>query len=132
MASHGITTTRRLVAQRQIHAAIVHLRDHEFECAITLAAAAEGRLSGAPGLLERLRGVADDLDYNAFINWLKHDKPHPEEVGIDTFEVTVTIIRAVSKFTSNYETMTPEMSEFLGWARENKYFPFKREAPAPN
>ena len=39
-----IKTTRKLGAQRQIDAAIAHLHEAELECAVTLAAAAEGLL----------------------------------------------------------------------------------------
>ncbi len=39
-----IKTTRKLAAQRQIDAAIAHLHEAELECAVTLAAAAEGLL----------------------------------------------------------------------------------------
>ena len=42
-----IETSKRLSAERQIHAAIDHFHRNEFECAMTLAAAAEGvRISG--------------------------------------------------------------------------------------
>ena len=37
-------TTRKLAAQRQIGAALVHLHKGDLECAISLAAAAEGTL----------------------------------------------------------------------------------------
>ena len=39
-----IETTKQLAALRQITAAIEHLHKREYECAITLAAAAEGLL----------------------------------------------------------------------------------------
>jgi hypothetical protein len=39
-----ITTNKKLAAQRQIDAAIDHLHKMELECAISLAAAAEGML----------------------------------------------------------------------------------------
>jgi len=39
-----IETTKQLAAIRQITAAIEHLRKQEYECAITLAVAAEGLL----------------------------------------------------------------------------------------
>jgi hypothetical protein len=41
MAYRVVHTTRQLAAQRQIHAAIKHFRDGNFECAITLCSAAE-------------------------------------------------------------------------------------------
>ena len=40
-----IETTKRLAAQRQIDAAVNHLRKSELECAITLATGAEGLAS---------------------------------------------------------------------------------------
>jgi hypothetical protein len=39
-----IKTTKRLAAERQIHAAITHFQRGDFECAITLCSAAEGQM----------------------------------------------------------------------------------------
>src|SRR6185437_15755080 len=52
-----VETTRKLAAQRQIDAAIDHIKRLELECAITLAAAAETTLpdTANPHFLELLR-----------------------------------------------------------------------------
>src|SRR4030088_1501846 len=61
----------------QIHAAIWHCRNEAFECAITLAAAAEGLLpmTPEPHLFQALTNspvARNNFDYNSMINWLKH------------------------------------------------------------
>src|SRR4029077_19039656 len=67
-----IETTKKLAAKRQIHAAILLLRkEQEFECAITLAAAAEGLLptTDDPHIFKILKDtpVFKQLDLNLFM-----------------------------------------------------------------
>jgi hypothetical protein len=52
-----IRTTKQLAATRQIQAAIKHFRNDDYECAITLAAAAEGLLppTGYPHMFSVLK-----------------------------------------------------------------------------
>jgi hypothetical protein len=50
MAQRVVQTSKRLSAERQIHAAIAHFHAGDFECAITLCSAVEGQMppSGEP------------------------------------------------------------------------------------
>ena len=73
-------TTKRLAAERQINGAVAHLYRTELECAITLAAAAEGLLpdTDEPHIFLYLRSHPSSknkqIDFNETINWLKHNK----------------------------------------------------------
>jgi hypothetical protein len=91
MAERVVRTSKRLAAERQIHAAIAHFRAGDFECAITLSHAAEGRLpqpSDPADLFSRLKRFTAEHaapdgqkdDFNFFANWMKH------EVGPDEIE----------------------------------------------
>jgi hypothetical protein len=109
-------TTRKLSAQRQISAAIRHFVRGGLECAVTLAAAAEGQLPDTtdPYLLKGLTGVAPfrEFDHNLVINWLKHHV-EPDEVNIPTFEAIMVISRSISKFVAVYWEISRLMELFL-------------------
>jgi hypothetical protein len=67
-----------VAAQRQIDAAIAHLKNFELECAITLAAAAETMLPNdttTDYAFDYLRRHAafNTIDFNETVNWLKHN-----------------------------------------------------------
>jgi hypothetical protein len=122
-----IETTKKLAAKRQIHAAILLLRkEQEFECAITLAAAAEGLLptTDEPHIFKVLKDtpVFKQLDLNLFITWLKHSG-EPEDAKISEFEVTLIIVRAISKFAAIYKTQSGLMTDFVKWAFEKGHLP---------
>lgn len=122
-----IETTKELAAKRQIHAAILLFRTRdEFECAITLAAAAEGLLPETDELhiFKVLKDSPDfkGLDINRFINWLKHPEG-PNAAKISEFEVTLIIIRAISKFAAIYKKQSGLMSDFVKWAFEKGHLP---------
>lgn len=112
----NIETSKQLSALRQIEAAIVHFHNAEFECAMTLAAAAEGLLptTDKPHIFAMLRKKAADLDLNLFINWLKHPTG-PDKGTISEFEVVITIFRAISKFIAVYGKTSRNMNDFLKW-----------------
>lgn len=65
-----IKTSKQEAALKQIRAAISHFRSEEFECAMTLAAAAEGLLPATdkPHIFQILKGKASDLELNLVIN----------------------------------------------------------------
>jgi hypothetical protein len=109
-------TTRELSALRQINAAIQHFREGELECAITLAAAAEGQLPepGATYLFATMKRAVpfSEFDHNLFINWLKHPN-EPDDITISGLEATLTLLRAISKFRAVYRHLSPEMKAFL-------------------
>jgi hypothetical protein len=124
MSSDGkcIETTKELAAKRQVHAAILLFRTREeFECAITLAAAAEGLLpeTDEPHIFKVLKESSQfkGLDLNRFINWLKHPEG-PNAAKISEFEVTLVIVRAISKFAAIYKQQSGLMSDFVKWAFE--------------
>jgi hypothetical protein len=84
MAERVIHTSKRLAAERQIHAAIADFRAGDFECAITLCSAAEnqipepnepsrhlfGRLKQAGAKSPAPTGQTDDFNFVA--TWMKH------------------------------------------------------------
>ncbi len=97
MAQRVIQTSKRLAAERQIHAAIAHFHAGDFECAITLCSAAEGQMSepSQPGWMFPLLqthaaenpapdGRKDDFNYIA--NWMKH-VAGPAEMEIEEWLV---------------------------------------------
>jgi hypothetical protein len=123
-----VQTSKRLAAERQIHAAIAHFRAGDFECAITLCSAAEGQMPEPSepihffGILKEASaehpppdGQKDDFNYAA--NWMKHGLG-VDEVEIEEFEVLAWLNRAISKYRAVYGTGTPEMTALFPWAGE--------------
>jgi hypothetical protein len=123
-----IETTKKLAAQRQIDAAIAHLHKMELECAITLAAAAEGLLPDTDKryILEYLQKHPSfknkEVDFNETITWLKH-KVEPDTKVIFEFEAAVIIARAMSKFGAVYNDGPSEWDQFLEWAVTRGHWP---------
>ena len=125
MAYRVVQTSKQLSAQRQIHAAIKHFRDGNFECAITLCSAAENQMPepSSPTLFAMLKrggaempspdGVKDDFNYDA--NWMKHTVG-PEETYIHEVEVKLWLNRAIGKYRLVYGKGTPEMASLFAWA----------------
>ena len=126
MNNRVVMTSKRLAAQRQIHAAIAHFREGDFECAITLCSAAEGQMpepAEPMHLFGRLRrasaenpppeGQKDDFNYDA--NWMKHCAGG-EEFEIAEMEVMLWLYSAVSKYLAVYGAGTPEMITLFPWA----------------
>ena len=123
MAKRVIQTSKRLAAERQIHAAITHFRAGDFECAISLCSAAEGQMpepnksTHLLGILKRAAakrptpdGQKDNFNYVA--NWMKHG------TGADEVEwvVTMWLNRAISKYRAVYGIGTPAMTALFPWA----------------
>ena len=94
---------------------------HEYECAITLAAAAEGLLppTGEPHLFRGLKESIPPeefkyLDFNKVVNWLKHYKPEdPDPFVFLESEAVMLIQRAITKFIAVYHQSTKLMEAFL-------------------
>ena len=121
----SIETTTKLASMRQIHAAIEHHGKQNWECAITLAAAAEGMLPAtdephfrqkvkefAAGLPESAEGVSNPND---FITWLKHGTVNGEKcekATIDDGEAPAVIWRAITKFYAVYKEVSPQMQSW--------------------
>lgn len=121
---------------RQINAATDHLHREDFECAITLAGAAEGMLpeTDASHFRQKLKALPASVEVKAaggatgandYINWLKHGSfsggPRVESATITELEVIATIWRAITKFEAIYgdgpKERTPQMLSFANWAR---------------
>jgi hypothetical protein len=122
-----VETSKQLAALEQIHAAIWHCRNEGFECAITLAAAAEGLLPSTTErhLFQVLKNsplARSDFDYNSVINWLKHPVD-PNDNAIPEFEVAIIIVRAISKFIATYRNGSPAMRSFVRWTFEQGHLP---------
>jgi hypothetical protein len=132
----SIDTSIRLAAMRQIHCAIEHMERGDYECAITLAGAAEGMLPSTedPTVRHKVGETARDLPKdeqapeghkvgwkpNDFINWLKHgevNKERCENATIPDDEWMMAIYRAIDKFGKFYE-LTPQMLSCCDSMRE--------------
>jgi hypothetical protein len=116
----NLQTTKKLSAMRQINAAIEHLRVGDFECAATLALAAEGQLP-EPSATHILKAIKQNLSNKSDIdilndlrNWLKHDR-EPSEREISQFEIAIAVLRASSKYFAVFREKTPEMDAFILW-----------------
>src|SRR5260221_9155860 len=120
-------TITRFAPMRKIHAAIEHLKRQDFECAITLAAAAEGMLPSTenPYFHEKVKAFAAGLPQEAegakgpndVITWLKHGTYNGQKCDsatIEHFECVATIWRAISKFIAVYDDASPQMAS---WAK---------------
>lgn len=126
-AGRFVETNKELAALSQIHFALVLFRRNEMECAITLAAAAEGMVppTGEPHLYTVLKTSPlsrKEFDYNNTINWLKHPIP-PDDFDIWEFEAAIILVRAISKFFTVYKTGSPAMKSFVRWTFEQGHLP---------
>ena len=90
-----------LSALRQIEAAIDHMYAGQFECAVTLALAAEDHMprSDAVYLQNELEKRVSKKGMSTFYllrNWLKHHI-EPDEFKFSDFEAAIALVRATSK-----------------------------------
>jgi|SRR5580704_12066071 hypothetical protein len=128
--------TKKEAALRQINAAIQHFELKEYECAITLAGAAEGQMEGAEGsrhLFEELKvrvppEFKNENEWVSWLNstrdWLKHETPQlGDEWEINDYEAAIMILRAVTKFQWTYKQGTKQMEIFLEHWRKGEYSP---------
>jgi hypothetical protein len=127
-----IETYIRLASMRQIHGAIEHVYRGDYECAITLASAAEGMLlePDTPYLRQKIKAVANSEEIKAaggatgpndYANWLKHgtfSKVKTENATIPAEESIAWACRAISKFKTTYDDLSPQMISFQRWAKE--------------
>jgi hypothetical protein len=126
MAPRFIDCTTDVSSRRQAHAAIEHYEKQNFECAITLAAAAEGMLppTDKPYFHQKIKEISANLKdiaegstgANDVITWLKHGTFKGEKCSsaqIQHLEVLVTIYRAISKYIAVYGDGSPQMISFM-------------------
>lgn len=125
--SRPVKLTKESGAIRQIEAAIEALEMGRFECAVTLAAAAEGMLPEKPdqalfsGLVDHPKRPAH-ITRKQFItvlnlerDWLKHATPDfPPEMEITLSDAAFMIIRAMARL----DRWSGEMSDFKDWYME--------------
>jgi hypothetical protein len=130
-----VKTTKQLAATRLIQGAILHLWRHEYECAIILAAAAEGMLpdTDEPHIFSVLKKspTFKDLDINKILNWLKHWNPtDPNDASVSEFEAAFIIMRATTKLYAIYKHGTADMLEFGRWVFKKGHLPLPKELPS--
>lgn len=127
-----IDTHIRLASMRQIHGAIEHVYRGDYECAITLASAAENMLlePDAPYLRQKIKAVSNSEEINAaggatgpndYATWLKHgtfNGVKTENATIPAEESVAWVCRAISKFKTVYDDLSPQMTSFRQWAKE--------------
>jgi hypothetical protein len=128
--------TKKEAALRQINAAIKHFDDKEYECAITLAGAAEGQLETKEEdrhLFEELKGrvppeFKSEKEWVSWLNatrdWLKHETPQlSDDWEINEYGAAIMILRAVTEFQWAYKQGTKRMEGFLEHWRQGAYSP---------
>jgi hypothetical protein len=124
-----IKTTKKLSALRQILMAIKCLDSVDYECAITLAGAAEGQIDEKqiaegtkPHLFRVMRGKIAKEPVNEDITWMKHSSGafDPE---VTQFDVVLTIARAIQKYVAIYQETHGKFEEFSRWAVEKGHIP---------
>jgi hypothetical protein len=117
-----IKTTKQIAAYRQLVAAIEHLHNKDYECAITLAGAAEGLVKEKTTnhLFRLIRKKFSPDETNAYITWLKHPTGS-DGAEITEQEVVITIIRAIQKYVGTYQTNHPHFVTFSEWCVANGY-----------
>jgi hypothetical protein len=99
-----------------------HFEKKDYECAITLAGAAEGQIKEKTlnHLFRLMRAKWPSDEANMFIHWMKHASG-PENAEIEELEVVTTIIRAIQKYVGAYETMHPKFQTFSDWCVAKGY-----------
>ena len=125
--------TKKQASLRQLHAAIDHLRDRDYECAITLAGAAEGQLAGRSKIdfWKILKIVASEgrADFKTVISemnetrdWLKHPSPQlgePRYLHVD--EAWIACLRAAMQFVSVFKQQSSKMDGFFKRAEQKGF-----------
>jgi hypothetical protein len=122
--------TKKEAARRQIDVAIRLFHEGEYESAMTLACAAEGRMAGTDevhlfAVLQQKRPSEFETPsewatcLNETRDWLKHTTPQLGDMrGIAEFEAWVMLVRAVSKYYAVFLEETDPMNVFIEWGRE--------------
>ena len=128
----SIETDLRIASMRQIHCAIEHIERGDYECAITLAATAEGMLPEpekpyfrgkvkAISKSEGIKAAGGATGPNDYSIWLKHGTLNgvkTENAIIPDEESVVWVYRAISKFNAVYDDRSPQMESFCKWAKD--------------
>lgn len=133
MAQRIVQTSKRLAAERQIHAAIAHFHAGDFECdyAVQRRRGSDARGERLDLPFRQLRDRATECpaphgqkdDFNDLAAWMKHGVG-AEDVELEEMEVKIWLWRAISKYRAVYGIGTPEMATcFLLAARRSRANP---------
>ena len=126
--------TKKQASLRQLHAAINHLRESDYECAITLAGAAEGQLAGrrevdfwlmlklvASEGRPDLKKVVSEL--NETRDWLKHPTPQLEDSRyLHVEDAWLACLRAAMQFVTVFREQSSKMDRFFKLAEKKGFF----------
>jgi hypothetical protein len=136
--------TKKEAALRQITAAIQHFEDGEYECAITLAGAAEGQLvpeKGSRHLFSELQTrvppeFKDEREWVTWLNtprdWLKHQTADlGDEWNFEQYDAAIMILRSITKFQWTYRQGTKRMQKFLERWKQGEWQPPAQSDVAP-
>jgi hypothetical protein len=135
-----VRTTKKLSAMRQILMAIRCIDSVDYECAVTLAGAAEGQIDEKliPAdtelhLFRVIRRYFSSEETNADVVWMKHPSGKFNR-DVTQFDVALTISRAIQKYVAAYQETHVRFEDFSQWAVEKKHIPrpLTEKAPASN
>lgn len=123
--------TKQQASLNQVLAAISLYGHGRFDCAITLAAAAEGILPNVddPHIFQQLQAKpnARDLELNLMVNWLKHGRGaegrEVDAAELSDFEAAIIIARAITKYAAVYHQGHPGFVEFWNGAHAAGHLP---------
>jgi hypothetical protein len=122
--------TKKQSSLRQLHAAIEHLRNGDYECAVTLAGAAEGQLSGRVDIdfwqivkVVAFQEIADRkaaiAELNETRDWLKHPTSHLKDYRyIHADDAWIACLRAAMQFVSVFRQQSSKMDAFFKRAEQ--------------
>lgn len=131
---------KKQAALRQLHAAIDHLREGNYECSITLAGAAEGMLAGQKNVdfWKVLKFIASQdyksekeaiAELNETRDWLKHPTPQLDNLrGMHIDEAAIACLRAAMQFRSVFHQSSSKIDRFLKFAVKRDLAPDKEWA----
>lgn len=124
-----IKTTKKLSALRQILMAIKCMDSVDYECAITLAGAAEGQIDEKqipedtkPHLFRVLRSKFAPQPVNEDVTWMKHPSGDFDR-EITQFDAVLTISRAIQKYVAAYQETHVRFEDFSAWAVAKGHMP---------
>ena len=132
-----VRTNKKLAAMRQILMAIKCVNSVDYECAITLAGAAENQIDekligsdNPPHLFRVLRSKFSPEPVNEDITWLKHVSGDFDR-DITQFNTALVIARAIQKYVAAYKETHVRFEEFSLWAVQKGHIPRPLTEKAP-
>jgi hypothetical protein len=132
-----VRTTKKLSAMRQILMAIRCIDSVDYECAVTLAGAAEGQIDEKlipadtePHLFRVIRKYFSSEATNEDVVWMKHPSGENDR-EVTQFDVALTISRAIQKYVAAYQETHVKFEEFSQWAVERGHIPRPLTEKAP-